>query len=304
MAARRRFALTVVIVLFALGQVHSSPEVFADVALHERIDALVAAKSDGEIGPLSDDAEFVRRVYLDFAGRIPSTVETRAFLAEGDTEKREKLIERLTDSPEYARHMTEFLNVMLMERLGEDESWRAFLATSLAENKPWDQLVRQILYPPAENENLRGAAFFMTKRLENYGQNPIDMPGLVRDIGRLFLGVDVQCAQCHDHLFVDDYKQQTYQGLFAFVGHTFIRRDVEFPAVGEKLLTKKVDFKSVFVMEDRATGPKLLEAAEVEIPVLVKGEEYSVAPDKKTRFPGTPKFSPPSASCRAASTAR
>jgi len=91
---------------------------------------------------------------------------------------------------------------------------------------------------------------------------------------------------------VDDYKQETYHGLFAFVGHTFIRRDVTFPAVGERLLTKKVDFKSVFLQEDRATGPRLPGGVEVEIPVLGKGEEYLVAPDKKTRFPGTPKFSP------------
>jgi hypothetical protein len=271
---------------------YSSPAAEAGKPLHERIDVLVAARAGGELCLAGSDADFVRRAYLDFAGRIPSATETRAFLAEKAGDKRAKLVDRLTDAPEYARHMTEFLHVMLMERMGDDEAWRMFLETSLAENKPWDQVVQQILHPEPDEEKLRGAAFFITKRLEKYGQNPVDMPGLVRDIGRLFLGVDVQCAQCHDHLFVDDYKQQTYQGLFAFVGHTFIRRDVEFPAVGERLLTKKVDFKSVFLLEDRATGPKLPGGVEVEIPLLAKGEEYSVVPDKKTRFPGTPKFSP------------
>lgn len=294
MPARRRHNQAAVILCLLLGLLAglgASPDVVADQPLSDRIDHLVAARAGGELGPASDDAEFVRRAYLDFAGRIPSVTETRAFLAETDGAKRATLIDRLTDSPEYARHMSEFLHVMLMERLGDDVAWRRFLETSLAENKPWDHVVRQILYPPIDDEAQRGAAFFFTKRLEHYGQNPVDVPGLVRDVGRLFLGVDLQCCECHDHLFVDDYKQQSYQGLFAFVGHSFIRQDVKFPAVGENLLTKKVDFKSVFVMEERTTGPKLLDAPEIEIPALAKGEEYLVPPDKKTRFPGTPKFS-------------
>ncbi len=286
----RSFRLLLLGLLIATGVWEH--KALATPPLHERIDELVAARAGGELGPLSDDAEFMRRAYLDFAGRVPSVTEARAFLAETASDKRQQLIDRLTDSPDYVDHMTEFLHVMLMERLGDDEAWQTFLQASLAENKPWDQMVREMVYPDPADEMQRGAAFFITKRLEKYGQNPVDMPGLVRDVGRLFLGVDVQCAECHDHLFVDDYKQQTYQGLFAFVGHTFIRRDVKFPAVGEKLLTKKVDFKSVFVMEDLATGPKLLDAAEVEIPALAKGEEYLVPPDKKTKFPGTPKFSP------------
>ena len=58
-------------------------------------------------------------------------------------------------------------------------------------------MVREMLCPDPDNEALRGGGFFLSKRLENYGQNPVDYPGLVRDVGRLFLGVDVQCAQCH-----------------------------------------------------------------------------------------------------------
>ena len=72
---------------------------------------------------------------------------------------------------------------------------------------------------PAEGQ---GAAFFLAKRLENYGQNPVDYPALTRDVGRLFLGKDLQCAQCHDHLFIDDYKQADFQGLFAFVQNAYL----------------------------------------------------------------------------------
>ena len=67
--------------LLLLVGLHVSPDALAGPPLPERIDALVAARAGGELGPASGDAEFVRRVYLDFAGRIPSVSETRAFLA-------------------------------------------------------------------------------------------------------------------------------------------------------------------------------------------------------------------------------
>jgi hypothetical protein len=117
------------------------------------------------------------------------------------------------------------------------------------------------------------------------------MPGLVRDVGRMFLGVDVQCAQCHDHLFVDDYKQEHYQGMFAFVGNTTIRNDKQFPAVAEKPLMKEIEFTSVFVQIPQTTGPRLPGGEEIELPTFKSGEEYEVPPDRKTKEPGVPKFS-------------
>jgi hypothetical protein len=105
------------------------------------------------------------------------------------------------------------------------------------------------------------------------------------------MGIDVQCAQCHDHLFVDDYKQEYYQGLFAFVGHLSLRTDVKFPAVAEKTMAKKVDFVSVFVQQPKSIGPKLPEMDEVAIPVFAKGEEFEIKPDPKKKIPGKLKFS-------------
>lgn len=260
--------------------------------LHIAIDELVAAKAKGEIAPTAADGEFLRRVYLDLAGRIPSRDEAVQFLADQTEEKREQLVDQLLGGDEYPRRMAELLHVILMERMGDHEEWNKYLHDSLAANKPWDQIVREIANPNSDDEATRGAAFFMTKRLEKYGQNPVDYPGLVRDVGRMFLGVDVQCAQCHDHLFVSDYEQVDYQGLFAFVGQTMIRTDVKFPAVAERLVAKPTEFKSVFVMEDLQTGPRLPFGKEVEVPVFAKGEEYKEPPDRKTKFPGIPKFSP------------
>lgn len=258
--------------------------------LHERIDQLIEAKAGGPLAPLSSDAEFLRRVYLDLAGRIPSVEETRAFLADSAADKRQQTIDRLLASDDFVRRMTQAFHVHLMERLGDHAEWQTFLRESFQANKPWDQMVREILYPNPDDEKSRGSALWYTKRLENYGQNPVDVPGLVRDVGRYFLGIDVQCAQCHDHLFVDEYKQEYYHGLFAFVGQTMIRNDVKFPAVGLKPLEKKVEFLSVFVQEPKSVGPKLPGGNEVEIPTFPEGEEFEQPPDKKSKSPGVPKF--------------
>jgi hypothetical protein len=156
----------------------------------------------------------------------------------------------------------------LMDRLGDHQEWQRFLRESVRRNQPWDQLVRDILHPNADDEATRGSAFWFTKRQEKYGQNPVDMPGLVRDVGRHFLGIDVQCAQCDDHLFVDDYKQEYYHSLLAFVGNTTIRQDVKFPAAAQKPLEKTVEFMSVFFQVPLAVGPKLPGDAEIEVPGL------------------------------------
>lgn len=270
----------------------ASPLVGADDSVAAKIDSLIVVSARQPVAPIVDDAGFCRRMYLDFAGRIPNVEELQSFLADSASDKRGQLIDRLLASPEFPQRMRDVFHVQWMERLGDHDEWTKFLEASFAANKPWDQLVREILSPATDDDARRGAAFFLTKRLEHYGEQPIDYPGLTRDIGRMFLGVDLQCAQCHDHLFVDDYKQLDFQGLHTVVLQTFIRQDVKFPAVGEKPLDRKTEFMSVFVKQPKQTGPRLPFGTEVEIPVLAKGEEFEVPPDKKTKFPGTPKFSP------------
>ena len=264
----------------------------ADEPLHVRIDELVASKAAGlAASPPAGDAEFLRRVYLDLAGRIPSVEESRSFLADSSPDKRAALVDRLLASPDYPRRMAELFHVMLMERLGDNEPWKQYLQRSFAANKPWNEMAREILRADPANGAVRGASFFYAKRLEHYGQNPIDYPGLTRDVGRLFLGVDLRCAQCHDHLFIDDYKQDDFQGLFAFFQNTFLA-DPAAPVVGEKPTTQKVAFMSVFTKVEKQTAPRLPGGTELTIPSTNKGEEYAQPPDAKTKSPGTLKFSP------------
>lgn len=242
-------------------------------SLAQRIDQLLKP-SIGSVNATSiDDAHFLRRVYLDFAGRIPSVEESRGFLAEVDPDKRAKLIDRVLAGPEYPRRMKELFHVMLMERRGDNDEWLNYLEQSFAANKPWDQIVREILAPQADDPALRGAAYFHTRRLEKVGQQEIDYPGLTRDIGRLFMGVDLQCAQCHDHLFIDEYKQVDFQGLYTVVSHTLIRTDTKFPAVGEKPIKGKTEFTSVFEGIKKEIGPRVPFGSEMPLlPLPAKGK--------------------------------
>ena len=277
----RWFSLLVLIVL--------SSSAFAE-PVPTAIDRLVAAKANGaKLSKPADDAEFLRRAYLDFAGTIPSVDQARAFFADKSPEKRAKLIDQLLASPAYSKRMADLFHVMLMERLGDFPEWSAYLKTCFEQNKHWDAMARDIFR--ASSTDAKGASFFLSKRLENYGQNPVDYSALTRDIGRLFLGKNLQCAECHDHLFIKDYKQQDFKGIHAFVQNAYLA-DAKTAAVAERPTTSKLEFMSVFKKVPKQTGPSLPGGKEFEPPPLKKGEEYIVKPDPKTKAPGQLKFSP------------
>lgn len=262
----------------------------ADLA--PKIDALVDAKAKADNVPLSppaDDGELLRRAMLDLAGTIPTAAEAKAFLADPDPRKREKLLEKLLAAPSYADRMTDLFQVALMERLGDHPEWTAYLKRSFAANVPWDAMARDMLRADPKAGDKLGAAFFLAKRLENYGQNPVDHSALTRDVGRLFLGKNFQCCECHDHLFVEDYKQQDFQGLHAFFRHATLVNAAKLH-VGEKLTTEKLAFASVFTKVAMATAPALPGGMMLDIPTFPKGQEFAEAPDRKTGSPGVPKF--------------
>jgi hypothetical protein len=268
------------------------PPARAETPLHERIDAMIAAGARGQpASATADDAEFLRRVFLDFAGRIPAVAEARAFLQDKTADKRLRLIDRLLESPDYPRRMQDVFHAMLMERLGDHPKWLDYLRSSFAANKPWDRMAREILRADPDDPASRGAGFFYAKRLEHYGENPVDYPGLTRDVGRLFLGKDFQCCQCHDHLFIKDYKQEHFQGLFAFFRNTYLH-DGTAAVVGEKPTTEKVPFASVFKKIPKKTAPRLPGGREMDLPAMKPGEEFVKPPDAKTKSPGVLRHSP------------
>ena len=264
----------------------------AEPSFHEQIDALIDAKLAGKVvSKQSDDYEFVRRVYLDFVGRIPTLTEIDSFIANKAIDKRKLLIVQLVNSPSYSKQMANTFHIHFMERLGDNAEWMKYLEESFKKNKGWNVMAKEILRGVNNREDLKGANFFFSKRLENYGQNPVDYSALTRDVGRLFLGKDFRCAECHDHLFIDEYKQADFKGLFAFFQNTYLA-DAKAGIVGEKLTAKKMEFMSVFKKEKKEIAPKIPGMAEVAIPEFKKGEEFLVPADPKKKILGVPKFSP------------
>jgi hypothetical protein len=254
--------------------------------LHQQIDKLIAAQAGGPVSPVAPDAEFLRRIYLDLTGTIPTADEARAFLKDADPKKREKLIDRLLASPQYARRMQEAFTVMLLERregaVVSNPQWNDYLRASFADNKPFDQLAREILGSDGLDEKSQpGMRFFVDG-------GRLDANQMTRDVGRLFLGMDMQCNQCHDNPNVDQYKQADYYGLLAFLSPSKLQSNKYFI---DTPLTAKLDFQSVFYPDEKKSiGPRLPGGKEVEIPQFEKGQE--LAQPAKDGLPAIPKFRP------------
>ncbi len=254
--------------------------VTAQTPLHEQIDSLVGfgnPKADLQFAPAADDATFLRRVSLDLTGRIPTSKTVREFLAKSSPDKRERLVDQLLHSPEYARHMQYAFDVMLMERRPDKhikaELWQNYLRKSFADNKPWDQLTLEILTADGSEKATGAAAKFLLDR-------EMKQEDVTRDLGRVFLGRDLQCAQCHDHPTIEDYRQRHYYGLSAFLNRSYVFTDRKTKKVliGEKA-EGVVKFTSVFTMESGETPPRVLDLPAIEDPA-VAGDPYQVKPTK------------------------
>lgn len=257
--------------------------------LHTDIDRLVEAATPEFVSlaaPISSDEEFVRRVYLDLAGAIPTAEQTRTFLADASSEKRTSLIDDLLASPQHARRMQYVLDEMFMERrvgtVVPNAEWETWLRESFRDNKPWDQLVTEILSADGADEKLRPAAKF-------YLDRKFDIDLVTRDIGRVFLGVDLECAQCHDHPSIDDYLQRHYYGLAAFLKRSYLFTDSKSK---KKMLGEKaegdVKFTSVFTAEEGQTDPRVLNLPGIPDPEPAK-VLYIAKPAGKVR--GIPTYS-------------
>src|SRR5581483_10882544 len=161
-------------------------------------------------------AEFIRRVSIDLAGMTPPTAEARAFISDPSPTKRVALVDRLLASPEYARNFALIFDSMLMERR----------AGTQVPADQWHEYLRQ----------------------------SFEVNLLTRDVGRVFFGMDLQCAQCHNHPAIDDYLQADYYGLSAFLNRSFLFNEGGAKAKNKvSVFAEKADgevsFKSVFTGE-------------------------------------------------------
>jgi hypothetical protein len=184
-------------------------------ALAELIDREVDARLAAEnivASPKSDDAEFMRRVYLDLLGVIPPREKIVEFLDSQDPDKRVKLIDELLASPRFGQHLADIWDAYLLppnqnSRLSP-ESFTAWLTDGFNE-LPWDKLVNELLTATGDMRD-NAAVIYMLK-----GRDPINPAEMANLSGRYFLGVQLACAQCHDHPFTS-FKQDDFWGVAGF----------------------------------------------------------------------------------------
>ncbi|MEY3460166.1 MAG: Chromosome partition protein Smc [Planctomycetota bacterium] len=264
--------------------------------LSVRIDAVIAESCDGPEVPLASDSEFLRRVFLDLTGRSPNLDETRAFFRRIETGEqtsaaaRVDLIDDLLAREEFSRHYANVLEVMFTERreLISYRELRNFIRQWLEDRRPLNELCLELLAADGTGEQMRAAAGFILNRNAE--------PHLVtRDIGRIFFGRDIQCAQCHDHPLVSDYEQSEYFGILSFVHRTYLFQDEKrgkAPFLGEKA-EGALDFASVFNPESTRRPAQLVlpmaMALDTEPQFVDDQDTYIVAPDKEHR--GVPRYS-------------
>ncbi|MCB1279675.1 DUF1549 and DUF1553 domain-containing protein, partial [Prosthecobacter sp.] len=162
--------------------------------------------------PICDDSTFLRRVSLDIAGRLPTMEETKDFLASKAPDKRDRVIEALLNSPDYADYFANKWTALLKNQRADNAditanfAFHAWMRDNLLANTPYDQIVRQILASTGTIVSNPPVAWY--KRVK-------EPTTQLEDVAQLFLGVRMQCAQCHHHPF-EKWTQAEYYHLAAF----------------------------------------------------------------------------------------
>jgi hypothetical protein len=275
---RTLFAPIFFSVLLCLGSGPATGRAADPVPLHARIDALLERGQPGGQAALAGDAEFLRRAWLTLHGTIPGAEQARAFLADQAPDKRAKLVDSLLADRQYARWMAVRLDVGLMERRGETHTkaaqWRDWLEESIVANRPWNDLVRDLIASDGSDEKANHTARWILER-------EADQNALTKDVGRLFLGQDIGCAQCHDHPRIDDYSQRDYAGIQAFFNRTYLfRPDTKKPGIVAEQASGDLSYLSVFTKASGTTRPRLPGEAELAEPAP---GEWAVAPNEKDK---------------------
>ncbi len=212
--------LTVILIsCLSFGASFSEAQLFNEVAaITKKIDELVEAKLV-EIGQKRnreiDDEVFVRRIYLDVTGRIPTLEETGKFLASKSKTKRAELIDQLLDSYGHVSRQFNYWADVLRVRSRNNriygQTYINFLKDSLEQNQPYDQFVRELL-------TSEGTMFDPDHGAVGYYLRDINMPeDNMSNTVRVFLGTRLECAQCHDHPY-DVWTQRDYFEMVAFTG--------------------------------------------------------------------------------------
>jgi hypothetical protein len=188
----------------------------ADV-LAELIDQQIDARLTAEgvkRAPPADDAEFLRRLYLDLHGVVPSAEQAASFIDDDSPQKRDRLIDELLSSERFGEHFGDVWRKRLIspqanEQRMQTDRFTAWLAARFNANDGWDRIVTDLLTATGRIDDNPQVTYLIE------GRFPLGITDLTDLTSRYFLGVQLNCAQCHDHPFVS-WKREDYWGMAAF----------------------------------------------------------------------------------------
>ncbi|KAA1260240.1 hypothetical protein LF1_27790 [Rubripirellula obstinata] len=228
------------------------------IAMTERVDQLLEklwAENDVVPVGLASDETFLRRVYLDVIGRVPSIAEYDQFFESDSLTRRRELIDKLLDSREHALHLGGVWKRVLVpddetaiSRLGGSGKLEKWLADSFATHQPYDQMVRKLLLAQGR-VNESGPLLF-------YAAAKMNAEELAARTSRCFLGMRMECAECHDHPF-DHWSQEDFWGLAAYFAQ-ISRPQGKIEMVSPVLRVRDADFGDVKLPETDVVIPPSL----------------------------------------------
>jgi hypothetical protein len=223
----------------------------SDIA--KQVDASLAAElfsSQTEVAPVCDDATYLRRVWLDIVGDIPAPEHVIAFSLDPSPDKRERLVRELLADPQYGVNWARYWRDVIFYRRIEERALiasnalEADLSQKLNENIPWDKIAAGFITATGDVRDNGSTAIIMAQegRTEE----------TTAEVARIFLGVQIQCAQCHDHPY-DRWKREQFHELAAFFPRIGVRPVRTATARSFKVVASDARFK--FGKEDDGNRP-------------------------------------------------
>lgn len=219
--------------------------------LNRNLRHFVGASPSEYAGPATDEV-FVRRVYLDLTGRVPEAEVVNGFVADASPDKRKRLVDQLLNSPEYARHWGRYWRNVIFHKATANrrkvnpQALEDWLAEEFKQNTSWDRIVCEMISAtPRVDRKREGNEWQQNTGPNNFVLAFDNDPGeIASQTARIFMGISIQCAECHDHPF-DRWKREQYHELAAF----FAPGKYYMPDLKEP--TKKTEMSARFLLGEK-----------------------------------------------------
>lgn len=184
-------------------------------------------KAGRELSPVTKDEDFLRRVYIDLTGKPPTPDKLDEFLKETDAAKRSKVIDALLNTEDYSRNWARYWRDVIgyhainQQRFGLGvKNFEDWMTEQLQKNVHWDKVATELITAKGEVQE-DGRTFLIFAQNENNTPNlPVN---LASEVTRVFMGIQIACAQCHDHPY-DEWKREQFHEIAAFFARTVVTR--------------------------------------------------------------------------------